>query len=93
MARKQKKYFYVIVCDNGKLKFVTEVNNDERTCSWDMSEGKKPYKFYSWDDANYLCLGLACNMRIWAFPVVNSYELEQLPYFEHKTKDEETKGE
>ena len=48
MARKQKQYFYVIVCDNGKLKFVTEVNDDERTCSWDMSEGKKPYKFYSW---------------------------------------------
>lgn len=93
MAKKQKKFFYVIVCDNCKLKFVTDVNTDARSCSWDTSEGKKPYKFHSWNDANYLCMVIACNMRIWAYPVVNSYELEQLPYFERETKDEETKVE
>lgn len=91
MARKQKQYFYVIVCDKGKLKFVTSVDINTKSCKWEMKEGEKPYKFYSWDDANYLCLGLACNMGIWAYPVANSYELERLPYFERETKDE-TKG-
>ena len=91
MAKKAKQFYYVVVCIDDKLKFVTSVDTETKSCKWEMKEGKKPYKFYSWDDANYLCLGLATNKRIWAYPVANSYELNILPYFERETKDE-TKG-
>lgn len=87
--KKAKQFYYVIVCIDGKLKFVTSVDTNTKSCKWEMKKGEKPYKFYSWDDANYLCLGLACNMQIWAYPVTNSYELDTLPYYEKDDKKEE----
>ena len=88
MSKKQKKYYYVVVChDTNKLRFVTKVDNENRTCEWTANKGEKPYPFYSWDDANYVCLGLGWR-GTWAFPVVMPYELDRLPYNEIKEEKE-----
>ena len=84
---KQKKYYYVVVChDTDKIRFVTKVDNEKRTCEWKANKGEKPYKFHSWEDANYVCLGLQFR-GTWAYPVVMFYELKTLPYNEIEEKE------
>lgn len=79
--KKPKQFFYIaVVAKDNKFAFVTKVDSEKRTAEWTMKEGDKPYKFYSWDDANYVCLGLQFH-GTWAFPVAMSYELDTLPYY------------
>lgn len=79
--KKPKQYFYVcVVAKDNKFAFVTKIDSEKKTAEWTMKEGDKPLTIYSWDDANYIALGLQTH-GTWAFPVVMSYELDTLPYY------------
>ena len=70
--KKPKQYFYAgIVRNDGQFRFITDVNTEERTCKWEAT--KPPYLFHSWDDANYVCLGLMWR-GMSAYPIVLNYE-------------------
>lgn len=75
----KNKHIYVAIIRNENPVFVTAIDTDTRTAEW--KETKIPYEFHSWDDANYVCLGLMCR-GIWAFPVVTSYEMKEPLYKE-----------
>lgn len=61
----------------------TKIDNESRTAEWVATE--IPYEFNSWDDANYVCLGLMWRGQ-YAFPVVSS--VEQTTPFYSKAKED-----
>lgn len=74
----KKKYFYYVVVFTSKgTKFVTNVNNLEKTCNW--YEDKKPLEFGSKEVASDIALGLTSNFNF-AVAVITTYELESQPY-------------
>lgn len=75
------KFIYVAIMRDERPVFITSVNTEARTAEW--KETETPFRFNSWDDANYVCLGLMWR-GIWAFPVVTSYEMKDPFYKEAK---------
>lgn len=73
---KKKKHYYVLVMTDAGPKFVTKVNNADKTAEWNYNE--KPLeldKFWAED----LVLGLNLNMHL-AFLVCQNWEIESQPY-------------
>lgn len=82
---KKKNYFYVgVVMQDGQFRFVTKVDNFNRTCEWNKTE--VPYLFSSLEDAQYLALGLNCNGTI-AYPIHLNYEIDYPLYKEVKKEE------
>lgn len=81
MAKKKNYYYVGVVMQDGKFRFVTKVNGEDRTCEWVATD--KPYAFYSLDDAQYLSLGLMCHGTT-AYPIHLNYEITEPLYREVK---------
>lgn len=80
LSMKGKHIYVVIMCD--KPRFITKIDYASRTAEWEATG--IPYEFQSWDDANYVCLGLMWSGQ-YAFPVVSS--VEQTTPFYSKAKE------
>ena len=78
--KKTKNYWYVLVITSEGAKFVTKVNNAERTAEWDKLE--KPLKL-SKEYAQQLALGLTWNGNL-AYSICQSYEITSQPYMYSK---------
>lgn len=74
--KRQKKYYYVAVVGEGnQFRFVTKIEEHPyKVAEWEATG--IPYKFYSWEDADYVALGLTFHGTT-AFPVVLTYELKE----------------
>lgn len=79
LSMKEKFIYVVVMCD--KPRFITSVNYEDRNAEWKATG--IPYKFNSWEDANYVCLGLMWRGN-WAFPVVTAYECKEPFYREEQ---------
>ena len=76
MARKQTKWWYVIVCTGEGVKFVTDVHSSSKTAMWD---GKKTPCEMSESMAHNLAMGLTWN-NYNAYPVCSNYPIVHQPY-------------
>lgn len=77
MATKKKKiHYYVLVITDEGPKFVTKINNGDRTAEWNYSE--KPLELDK-DWAEQLALGLTVNGHS-AYTIAQLWELESQPY-------------
>ena len=72
-----KDFCYVIVFTENGAKFVTEVNNADKTCKWETD--KTPYKFASKQSAQNVATGLTLNFNF-AVAVASTYEVTSQPY-------------
>lgn len=75
LSMKGKHIYVVVMCE--KPRFITKIDNESRTAEWEATE--IPYEFQSWDDANYVSLGLMWRGQF-AFPVISSYEMKE-PFY------------
>ena len=82
ISMKDKFVYIVVMCE--KPRFITSVDSEKRTCEWNATG--MPYKFHSWEDANYVCMGLMWR-GTWAFPVVTPIDMKEPFYTE--TEEEE----
>ena len=76
MARKQTKWWYVIVCTGEGVKFVTDVSRSTKSATWD---GKKTPFAMSEVWAQELARGLTWNGYN-AYPICTDYEIYHQPY-------------
>lgn len=75
-AKKTKKHYYVLVMTEAGPKFVTKVNNMDKTAEWNYKE--KPLEFDKfW--AEDLVLGLNLNFHT-AYLICQNWEIEHQPY-------------
>ena len=76
MATKKKIHYYVLVISNEGPKFVTSVNNCDRTAEWNYKDKPMEFDKYWAED---LALGLAVNGHM-AYTVAQKWELDSQPY-------------
>lgn len=74
---KKKNYWYVLVMTNAGPKFVTEVDNSQKMCYWDINEA--PYEFGSKEYAKETAVCLTINLN-YAMAVCSPYEISAQPY-------------
>jgi hypothetical protein len=75
---KKKNYWYVLVMTNEGPKFVTEMDNSQKMCYWDINEA--PYEFGSKSYAQETAVCLTINMN-YAMAVCTPYEITSQPYY------------
>lgn len=85
MANTKKKHYYVLVLTTEGPKFVTKIDNANKTAEYNMLE--KPMKFGSKSYAEDVALGLCLNM-VTAFAIANPWEVENQPFLYDKGKFE-----
>lgn len=68
-----KKYYYIQVIDKNKIKFITEIDNENKMSYWENDKEFKIFETKSYADD--IAMGLCLN-GFYAFVVESLYKLE-----------------